>query len=281
MPPPNSQPSKFLFPAILLLVVASLSVSVEAKCDSFFGNDFSFIYVKESGEFSPDWVLTTTLNKVDSGWSSITIGDNDLTRFFEVTDTRDDFILTVNLTFLYCKSNEELYLQVSSLSEWYDAEDTVVPEDTQDLLLTYTCESTGQTSAPKANNLFIYGENTQTPTFEGGNEYSGIISKSMTPVDVSLDCLPGDDFHMVVVDGDYIATEPQIPDQDLGSSNVVTCSTKVGASPEDYFACSAEELALGVAGRYKINLTLKKSLTAITGNEYEFTVVAQVLWVSD
>ena len=170
---------------------------------------------------------------------------------------------------------------VSSLSEWYDAEDTVeVPEASQDLLLTYTCESTGQPSE-KSNNLFIYGENTQTPTFEGGNEYSGIISKSMTPVDVSLDCLPGGDFHMVVVDGDYIATEPQIPDQDLGSSNVVTCSTKVGASPEDYFACSAEELALGVAGRYKINLTLKKSLTAITGNEYEFTVVAQVLWVSD
>jgi len=258
MPPPNSQPSKFLFPAILLLVVASLSVSVEAKCDSFFGNDFSSIYVKESGEFSPDWVLTTTLNKVDSGWSSITIGDNDLTRFFEVTDTRDDFILTV-----------------SSLSEWYDAEDTVVPEDTQDLLLTYTCESTGQTSAPKANNLFIYGENTQTPTFEGGNEYSGIISKSMTPVDVSLDCLPGDDFHMVVVDGDYIATKTGIPNVDQGSSNVVTCSTKIGASPEDYFDCSAEELAPGVAGRYKINLKLKKSLTTITGNEYEFIVVAQ------
>ena len=275
MPPPNS--SNLLLPALLLLV-ASFPISVEAKCDSFFGNPFSSIYVKEGGEWatSPDWVQTTKLNKVDSGWSSITIGDNALKRFFEVTEVGDDYVLTVNLTFPHCKLIEELYFQVSSLSEWYDAEDTVVPEDTQDLLLTYTCESTGQTSPPKTNNLFIYGENTQTPTFEGGNEYSGMISKSMTPVDVSLDCLPGNDFHMVVVDEDYIATKTGIPNVDQGSSNVVTCSTKIGDSPEDYFACSAEELAPGVAGRYKINLTLKKSLTTITGNEYEFTVVAQV-----
>ena len=67
--------------------------------------------MKESGEWatSPDWVLTTTLKKVDSGWSSITIGNNALARFFEVTDTGDDFVLTVNPTFPHCRLIEELY----------------------------------------------------------------------------------------------------------------------------------------------------------------------------
>ena len=139
--------------------------------------------------------------------------------------------------------------------------------------MSYTCKSDGKTNE-KDHNLFVYGENTQTPTFEGGNEFSGTITKSMMPVGVSLDCLPGNNFDMVVVDGDYIATKPDIPNVDQGSSNVVTCSAKNGESLDDeYFDCSAEELA---PGRYKISLTLKKSLTTIPDNVYDFTVVAQV-----
>ena len=99
----------------------------------------------------------------------------------------------------------------------------------------------------------------------------------MTQVGISLDCLDNN-FHMVVVDGDYIApNDPVAPNPDQGSSNVVTCSARKGESLDEYFACSVAEIAPGVPGRYKINLNLKKSLTTIIGNEYEFIVVAQVL----
>ena len=99
----------------------------------------------------------------------------------------------------------------------------------------------------------------------------------MTPVDISLDCLPQNpgnenNFHMIVVDRDYIATLPDYQ----GGSNVVNCSAKNGENLDEYFDCTAEEVAPGTAGRYKINLTLKKSLTTIEGDVYDFTVVAQV-----
>ena len=127
--------------------------------------------------------------------------------------------------------------------------------------------------------MFIFGENTRTPTFETGNEYSGTISKSMTPVGVSLDCLPQNtenDFDLVVVDRDHIAPNDTDPNADQGSSNVVICSTKKGESLDEYFVCAAEEVAPGTPGRYKINLTLKKSLTTIPEDAYEFTVLAEV-----
>ena len=128
--------------------------------------------------------------------------------------------------------------------------------------------------------MFIFGENTRTPTFETGNDYSGTISKSMTPVGVSLDCLPqnpGNNFDMVVVDGDHIAPNDTDPNADPGSSNVVTCSAKNGENlDDDYFGCSGEEVAPGTPGRYKINLTLKKSLTTIPEDVYEFMVLAEV-----
>ena len=80
---------------------------------------------------------------------------------------------------------------------------------------------------------------------------------------------------MVVADEDYVARSSILdpPNPDQGSSNVVTCSAKKGESLDEYFECSVEELA---PGRYKINLSLKKSLTTITEDVYEFTVVAQV-----
>ena len=77
------------------------------------------------------------------------------------------------------------------------------------------------TNNDNAGYVYIFGQNTQTPTFERGTEYGGTISKSMTPVGISLDCLPQNtenDFDMVVVDRDHIATLPNIPNVDLGSS---------------------------------------------------------------
>ena len=82
---------------------------------------------------------------------------------------------------------------------------------------------------------------------------------------------------MVVVDGDYIAPyDNAVPNPDQGSSNVVTCSAKNGEILDEYFVCSAEEITPGTPGRYKIHLTVNKSLTTITEDVYEFTVVAEV-----
>ena len=142
----------------------------------------------------------------------------------------------------------------------------------------YTCKSDNKTN-DNDGYLFIFGQNTQTPTFERGTEYGGTISKSMTPVGISLDCLPQNtenDFDIVVVDGDHIAPNDTDPNADQGSSNVVICSTKKGESLDEYFVCAAEEVAPGTPGRYKINLTVNKSLATITEDVYEFTVVAEV-----
>ena len=122
--------------------------------------------------------------------------------------------------------------------------------------------------------MFVFGENTQTPTFEKP-EYSGNIAKSTTPVGISLDCIPDNDFHMVVVDSDYIADS--VDNNDINSSNVVKfCEAKKEENSDEYFTCSVEEIVPGVPGRYKIDLTLLKSLTTIPEDAYEFTVHVQV-----
>ena len=178
---------------------------------------------------------------------------------------------------------------VSSLSDWYDTEGTVpAPEDTQHLLLIYTCQSTGLVRSV-ITRVFVSGENTQTPTFEEGNDFTGTISKSM-PVGMSLDNI----FQMTVVDRDYIATQPGIPNVDQGSSNVrfthlnkifhifhsqvVSCGATVLGTSEKrqkiHFACSAEYLY--APGRYRIHLILLESLIWMLDDVYEFTVVAQV-----
>ena len=85
------------------------------------------------------------------------------------------------------------------------------------------------------------------------------------PVGASLDCLDKN-FHIVVVDRDYIATtkNSRNPSDDEGSSNVVTCSSI--EMPGEYFDCSVH--GQGVPGRYMIKLTLKRSLTTILGDMY-------------
>ena len=95
-PPPIS--SKFLLPALLLL--ATFPLSVKAQCDTFFGvPQYLNIYVNESGQFRTGWEQTTSLNKAESGWSRITIQENHLKPFFEVTDNGTDLVLKVGLTF--------------------------------------------------------------------------------------------------------------------------------------------------------------------------------------
>ena len=101
-PPPNS--SNFLLPALLLL--ATFPLSVKAKCNTFFGTELVLgIYVNESGQFRSDWEQeqTTSLNKAESGWSSITIQENQMKPFFEVTDNGTDLVLKVGLTFPHFK----------------------------------------------------------------------------------------------------------------------------------------------------------------------------------
>ena len=96
MPPNNSQPSKFILPSLLLLV-ASLPVLVEAQCNTFFGGSAELILVRESGQFLEiDPPQTTTLNKAESGWASITIRENSLATYFSVTDNGDDFVFEVS-----------------------------------------------------------------------------------------------------------------------------------------------------------------------------------------
>ena len=97
-PPPNS--SNFLLPALLLL--ATFPLSVKAECNTFFGQ-YQNIYVNESGQFRSGWDQITTLNKNESGWSSITIQENQMEPFFEVTETETDLVLKVGLTFPHFK----------------------------------------------------------------------------------------------------------------------------------------------------------------------------------
>ena len=80
---------------------------------------------------------------------------------------------------------------------------------------------------------------------------------------------------MVVVDSDYIADS--VDNNDINSSNVVKfCEAKKEENSDEYFTCSVEEIVPGVPGRYKIDLTLLKSLTTIPEDAYEFTVHVQV-----
>ena len=97
MPPNNSQPSKFILPSLFLLV-ASLPILVEAQCNTFFGGFAEVISVKESGQFleTPQAPQITTLNKVESGWSSIIIRENNLATYFSVTDNGTDFVFEVS-----------------------------------------------------------------------------------------------------------------------------------------------------------------------------------------
>ena len=99
-PPPNS--SNLLLPTLLLL--ATFPLSVKAECNTFFGQ-YQNIYVNESGQFRSDWEQeqTTSLNKVESGWSRITIQENQMKPFFEVTDNGTDLVLKVGLTFPHFK----------------------------------------------------------------------------------------------------------------------------------------------------------------------------------
>ena len=100
---PSSPSSKFLLPAIALLLLATFPISAKAECGTFFGNEFKKSYVNESGQFITDWEQRTFLNKDESGWSSITIQENYMKPFFEVTDTGTDFVLKVGVTFPHCK----------------------------------------------------------------------------------------------------------------------------------------------------------------------------------
>ena len=147
--------------------------------------------------------------------------------------------------------------QVSSLSDWYDV--PVRPIQDPSLSISYTCESG---SSEQFLTLDITGENTKPPTFKTTGEYAGTISKGMT-LGVALDCLPNTNFHMVVVDTDFID-----PGNDEGSSNVVTCQ----ADPDEFFDCQA----VGSPGEYEIHLVLKKSLATINEKTYNLTVMAQV-----
>ena len=163
--------------------------------------------------------------------------------------------------------------QVSSLSDWYDV--PVRPIQDPSLSISYTCESG---SSEQFLTLDITGENTKPPTFKTTGEYAGTISKGMT-LGVALDCLPDTNFHMVVVDTDFID-----PDNahclhhcsDEGSSNEVTCQ----ADPDEFFDCQAVgslgEYEIHLRDQYEIHLVLKKSLATITDETYTFTVVAQV-----
>ena len=102
MPPNNSQPSKFILPSLFLLV-ASLPILVEAQCNTFFGGFAEVISVKESGQFlETNPPQTTTLNKAESGWASITIRENSLATYFSVTDNGDDFVFEVSFCCFSC-----------------------------------------------------------------------------------------------------------------------------------------------------------------------------------
>ena len=152
------------------------------------------------------------------------------------------------------------------MSEWYDDPETVSTQK-HSLSISYVCESGSSLLDPVYKQfltLDITGKNTQPPTFNTTGEYAGTISKGMTP-GVALDCLPDTNFHMVVVDTDFIDPDP---DNDEGSSNEVTCQ----ADPDEFFDCQA----VGSPGEYEIHLVLKKSLATINEETYKFTVVAQV-----
>ena len=59
--------------------------------------------MKESGQFSEDgWAQTTTLDRAESGWESITIRENALKPFFQVDITDTEFVLKVGLSFPHC-----------------------------------------------------------------------------------------------------------------------------------------------------------------------------------
>ena len=150
------------------------------------------------------------------------------------------------------------------MSKWYDDPET---DKRQDHSLSFACDSG---SSEQILNLHIIGENTQPPTFTTPGDYAGTISKGMTP-GVALDCLPDTNFHMVVVDTDFIE-----PGNDEGSSNEVTCQ----ADPDEFFDCQAVgslgEYEIHLRDQYEIHLVLKKSLATITDETYTFTVVAQV-----
>ena len=152
------------------------------------------------------------------------------------------------------------------MSEWYDDPETGKRQD-HSLSISYVCES-GSSLLDSVYKQFltldITGENTQPPTFTTTGEYAGTISKGMTP-GVALDCLPNTNFHMGVVDTDFIDPDP---DNDEGSSNEATCQ----ADPDEFFDCET----MGSPGEYEIHLVLKKSLATINEETYKFTVVAQV-----
>ena len=150
------------------------------------------------------------------------------------------------------------------MSKWYDDPHYLHPSPfNPSLNISYACES-GSSEHSEILNLHIIGENTQPPTFSTTGEYAGTISKGMTP-GVALDCLPNTNFHMAVVDTDFIDPDP---DNDEGSSNEATCQ----ADPDEFFDCET----MGSPGEYEIHLVLKKSLATINEETYKFTVVAQV-----
>ena len=105
MPRPNPQPSNFRLQVLALLLLATFPLTVKAQCSGLFGNTFSNIYVNESGQFRTDqWMAQkTTLNKDESGWSSISVQESNMKPFFEVTETGTDFVLKVGLRSSHCK----------------------------------------------------------------------------------------------------------------------------------------------------------------------------------
>ena len=93
---PQTQTSEIFF----LLLTARFATHINAQCsNTFYGDDFGIVHVKEGGDFSTDRSQKISLSKEETGYSSITIDENhdpDVAAFFGINDNGTHFVLTVS-----------------------------------------------------------------------------------------------------------------------------------------------------------------------------------------
>ena len=93
---PQTRTSEIFF----LLLTARFATSINAQCsNTFFGDDYGYVHVKEGGDFSTEPSQIISLSKEETGYSSITIDqthDPDVAAFFGINDNGTHFALTVS-----------------------------------------------------------------------------------------------------------------------------------------------------------------------------------------
>ena len=93
---PQTQTSEIFF----LLLTARFATHINAQCsNTFFGDDYGIVHVREGGDFRIEPPQIISLSKEETGYSSITIDqnhDSDVAAFFGINNNGTHFVLTVS-----------------------------------------------------------------------------------------------------------------------------------------------------------------------------------------